>query len=194
MGRTSAVSRPDPAVRPGAADDSEPLTAGTEPLRPLPGGPDPAKYELVSVTETAVAESSRHRARARAMQVLYEAEQREVPALAILGTRIVAGTTRLRHEDHVRRLVEGVEMHLDALDALIGELARGWELDRIAAVERCVLRIGLYELLAVPEVDDLVAIDEAQLLAREFSGDEAGSFVHGLLAAAAALDPRPSLD
>jgi N utilization substance protein B len=80
------------------------------------------------------------------------------------------------------RLVEGVREHLRDLDAAISTSATGWSLDRMPAVDRTILRIGVYELQYVDEVPAAVAIDEAVSLARELSTDDSPGFVNGVLA------------
>jgi N utilization substance protein B len=80
-----------------------------------------------------------------------------------------------------RELIDGVEEHRDELDRLISENAIGWELDRIAPLERAILRVALYELLHRPDVPDEVAIDEAVETAKLYSGTDAPTFVNGIL-------------
>jgi len=82
-----------------------------------------------------------------------------------------------------RELVEGVERHREELDELISAHAEGWTLERIAPVERNILRVALYELLHRPDVPDEVAIDEAIEAAKELCGADAPGFVNGILGA-----------
>jgi N utilization substance protein B len=87
-----------------------------------------------------------------------------------------------------RALVEGVEEHRDELDAQIARLSRGWELERIAVLERSIMRVALYELHHREDVPAEVAIDEAVSLAKRYCGAEAPGFVNGILGAAAKAD------
>jgi N utilization substance protein B len=80
-------------------------------------------------------------------------------------------------------LVEGVEISRDELDALISRHSQGWSLERIAPLERNILRVALYEMLHRPDVPDEVAIDEAVEAAKELCGAEAPGFVNGILGA-----------
>jgi N utilization substance protein B len=80
-----------------------------------------------------------------------------------------------------RELAEGVDSHREELDALISDHAVGWELDRIAPLERAILRVALFEILHRPDVPDEVAIDEAVETAKVYSGAEAPTFVNGIL-------------
>lgn len=88
-----------------------------------------------------------------------------------------------------RELVEGVDAHGDELDALIERHAIGWTLDRIAPLERNILRVALFELLHRPDVPAEVAIDEAVEQAKELCGAEAPGFVNGILGAVAREAP-----
>jgi N utilization substance protein B len=83
-----------------------------------------------------------------------------------------------------RELVEGVENHRDELDDLIEEHAIGWSLNRIAPLERAILRVALFEIVHRSDVPDEVAIDEAVETAKLYCSAEAPSFVNGILAGA----------
>ncbi len=81
-----------------------------------------------------------------------------------------------------RELVEGVEARGEELDALIERYSVGWTLDRIAPLERSIMRVALFEMLHRSDIPDEVAIDEAVELAKRFgAGDEAGRLVNGIL-------------
>jgi N utilization substance protein B len=80
-----------------------------------------------------------------------------------------------------RELTEGVEANRGELDRLISDHAVGWDLDRIAPLERAILRTALYEMLYRPDVPDEVAIDEAVETAKIYCGAEAPAFVNGIL-------------
>jgi N utilization substance protein B len=84
-----------------------------------------------------------------------------------------------------RELVEGVEEQRAALDAEIAQLARGWDLSRIAALEKSIMRVALYELHHRDDIPTEVAIDEAVSLARRYCGTDAPGFVNGVLGTAA---------
>lgn len=92
-----------------------------------------------------------------------------------------------------RELAEGVDARSAALDEEIGRLSRGWELERIASLERCIMRVALYEISGRDDVPTEVAIDEAVNLAKEFCGADAPGFVNGILGSAAReLEEAPS--
>ncbi len=82
-----------------------------------------------------------------------------------------------------RELVEGVEVEQEELDALIERFAEGWTLDRIAPLERNIMRVGLHELIHRDDIPDEVAIDEAVEAAKELCSAEAPAFVNGILGA-----------
>jgi|SRR5438034_6049539 len=82
-----------------------------------------------------------------------------------------------------RELASGVESERAELDELIARHSVGWSLDRIAPLERSILRVALYEMLHRPDVPDEVAIDEAVEAAKELCAAEAGGFVNGILGA-----------
>ena len=82
-----------------------------------------------------------------------------------------------------RDLAEGAEAHREELDETIGRHARGWELERIAPLERCLMRVALYEIEHSEDVPDEVAIDEAVEIAKEYCGAGAPAFVNGVLGA-----------
>jgi N utilization substance protein B len=87
-------------------------------------------------------------------------------------------------------LVQGVAAHQKDIDRMLAEQARGWTLERMPAVDRAVLRLGLFELLFSDEIDDAVAIDEAIELARALSTDDSPRFVNGVLGAIASREWR----
>jgi N utilization substance protein B len=83
-----------------------------------------------------------------------------------------------------RELAAGVEAHREELDEIIARHAKGWELERIAPLERNVMRVALFEIEYVAEVPNEVAIDEAVGIAKEYCGADAPGFVNGILGAA----------
>ncbi len=83
-----------------------------------------------------------------------------------------------------RELALGVESHREQLDAVIARHARGWELERIAPLERNVMRVALYEIEHSEDVPVEIAIDEAVGIAKEYCGSDAPGFVNGILGAA----------
>ncbi len=123
--------------------------------------------------------SARSKARKRALDVLYAAEMRgESPAEAL--DRAVAegeGPTN----PYTSELVRGVVEHRARIDEVLSSYARSWSLERMPAVDRNVLRLGVFEILYVADVPDAVAVTEAINLVRDLSTDDSPSFVNGVL-------------
>ena len=134
---------------------------------------------------------ARSKARKRALDILFEADLRGTPVLDLLTERIALASPPVT--DYAAELVRGVTEHVTRIDELISEFAEGWTLDRMPAVDRNLLRIGVYELLWAPDVPDGVAISEAVTLARDLSTDGSPAFVNGLLARIADLKPSLQL-
>ncbi|MDP9396188.1 MAG: transcription antitermination factor NusB [Actinomycetota bacterium] len=131
--------------------------------------------------------AARSKARKRALDLLFESEQRGVDPLETLARRVAACDPPVG--EYTVELVEGVVAHRERIDSLLATYAQGWTLDRMPAVDRNVLRLGTYELLWRDEVPDAVVLDEAVTLARDLSTDESPAFVNGLLARLLELKP-----
>jgi N utilization substance protein B len=106
-------------------------------------------------------------------------------------SRPIADLTPRDASVFTREIVEGVLLHQDELDALIERHARGWTLDRIAPLERSILRVALFEMLHRTDVPDEVAIDEAIEAAKELCAAEAAGFVNGILGAVKRTEVTP---
>lgn len=121
----------------------------------------------------------RRAARRQAVFMLY---QRDVTGLELRELEANAHRERGRPVDEfTRALVEGVSVDTDHLDGLISGAAEGWTADRIAPLERNILRVATHELLDYPETPPAVAIAEAVQLAKTYCGSEAPGFVNGIL-------------
>ncbi len=125
---------------------------------------------------------ARRKARKRALDVLYEADLRDLPPKQVL----VSYLDRIEkpHPDHLGyaiSLIDGVAENLDRIDELISSYAEGWTIDRMPAVDRNLARIAVFELLYVPEIDDPVAISEDVELAKQMSTDDSPRFLNGIL-------------
>jgi N utilization substance protein B len=131
--------------------------------------------------------AARSKARKRALDVLFEAEQRGSDPVALLRDRLA--TAQPPVPEYAVTLVEGVSEHRERIDELLSTYSQGWTVQRMPAVDRAVLRLGVYELLWRDDVPDAVAIDEAVALAKALSTDESPSFVNGLLARLLQMKP-----
>jgi len=124
-------------------------------------------------------------ARERALELLYEAEAKSLSIDDVLAALPV------EPDAYAIDVVTGVREHGGTIDTLIKRLAPDWPIERMAAVDRAVLRLGVYELQQRPDVPTAVILDEAVELAKRYSTEESGRFVNGVLAAAA-RELRPS--
>jgi N utilization substance protein B len=127
--------------------------------------------------------SARSKARKTALDLLYEADIRGTSAVATLTSREVVevGPDARPIRDYTRELVIGVDDNHRKIDELITTYAQGWDMDRLPAVDRNILRIGIFEILWATSIPDGVAIDEALLLAKELSTESSAGFIHGVL-------------
>jgi N utilization substance protein B len=123
--------------------------------------------------------AARSKARKRALDILFECDARDVMPLDLLEEREAAGDPPVN--DYTSLLVRGIAAHIARIDELLTRYAQGWSLDRMPAVDRNVLRIGIYELLYVDDVPDVVAVSEAVHLVRDLSTDESPTYVNGVL-------------
>ena len=128
--------------------------------------------------------SARGKARKRALDILYEADIRGIPALEVLDSQVAR-----RSEDgdpelnvYVSEIVHGVIEHGEYIDEVISTYSLGWTLPRMPAVDRSILRLACYEVLWSDDVPDAVVISEAVNMAQSLSTDESSTFVNGLLA------------
>ncbi len=127
--------------------------------------------------------SARSKARKAALDLLYEADIRGTNAIETLNLRdvIEEGPDARPIREYTRELVTGVGENYRKIDELITTYAQGWDMDRLPAVDRNILRLGIYEILWSTTIPDGVAIDEALTLARELSTDSSAGFIHGVL-------------
>lgn len=118
----------------------------------------------------------RRQARELVLQVLYEREFVDAPIAEML-----AGHELTDQRQYVEETLRGVIEHLPDLDETIDRYALGWRVDRLAVLDRNILRLGLFELLHAPDIPAEVAIDEAVELAKKYGTENAQSFINGIL-------------
>ena len=136
--------------------------------------------------------TARSKARKRALDILFEADQRSISAADVLTRNEAASTTSMN--PLVAELVNGVLDHLSAIDDTIETYSEGWSLDRMPAVDRALARIGVFEIVFAAETPDPVTIDEVVSLAADLSTDESPAFLNGLLARISRIKSRISLE
>lgn len=127
--------------------------------------------------------SARSKARKQALDLLYEADIRGSSALELLQSRDVIedGPNARPIRDFTKELISGISTNSRKIDELITTYAQGWDMDRLPAVDRNILRLAIYEIVWSADLADGIAIDEALTLAKELSTDESAGYIHGVL-------------
>jgi transcription antitermination protein NusB len=133
--------------------------------------------------------SARSKARKRALDLLFEAEQRGVNADALLTERISKPAGQHSLNEYTVEIVRGVVAKWVQIDELLATYSQGWTVERMPAVDRAILRIGAWEVVFSDAIPDAVAISEAVALAKSLSTDDSPTFVNGLLARLAEVKP-----
>ncbi len=129
--------------------------------------------------------TGRRKSRRHAVFALYQRDLLDRDAESALS-RLGADATPGETDPYGRRLVQGVLEHMDEIDTLLSAHLEGWTLERLAPLERSILRLGTYELEWVPDVPPAVAMSEAVTLTKRYCSDEAARLVNGVLGALAA--------
>lgn len=127
--------------------------------------------------------SARSKARKQTLDLLYEADIRGGSAAELLTTRDIVeeGPDARPIRDFTRELISGITANKRKIDELITTYAQGWDMDRLPAVDRNILRLGIYEIVWTPDLAEGIAIDEALNLAKELSTEESAGYIHGVL-------------
>lgn len=123
--------------------------------------------------------TNRHDARERAFHLLYEAEMKGDAAAEVLAALPVDP------DEFAAQLVVGVGENRDELDTVISAHARNWDVERMPALDRAILRLATFELIHRPDVPTAVVISEAVELAKSYSTDDSSRYVNGVLSAVA---------
>ena len=127
----------------------------------------------------------RRRAREAALQMLYQTEVGQLPVTEAAQSHTVMGADAVEIDDEGREyaveLARGSWQEKSTIDVYIGDAARNWRVERLAIIDRLLLRLAVHELLSRPETPPRVVIDEAIELARAYSGEDAAKFVNGVL-------------
>ena len=134
--------------------------------------------------------SARGKARKRALDILFESDLRSSSALSLLETRPPEDLSQGQYSEE---LVKGVIERQEKIDELINTYAQGWDMDRMPAIDRNLLRIALFEMLWRDDIDDNVAISQAVELATELSTMESPAYINGVLGRIVVLKPTISL-
>jgi|TARA_B110000503_G_scaffold139802_1_gene229086 transcription antitermination protein NusB len=132
--------------------------------------------------------SARSKARKQSLDLLYEGDIRGLAPLELLTLRDIVeeGPDARPIREYTKELIIGIADHRRKIDELISTYAQGWDMDRLPAVDRNILRLGIYEILWT-SLDDAIAIDEALDLAKELSTDDSAGYIHGVLGRISAI-------
>jgi N utilization substance protein B len=176
---------PSPAPRPPQPQATGPVhrsTPGYERPSDTPPKPSiPRPSPSPEARPSGLRNQRRTRGREVALQVLYQVEQNPGLPQAEVDRFLQRRLQEPRLCDFARALVSGVKEHQGAIDAMIEEVAENWRLDRMAAIDRNILRLGAFEMLFDPNVPAKVAINEALELAKRYSTAQSSRFVNGIL-------------
>jgi transcription antitermination protein NusB len=139
--------------------------------------------------------SARSKARKQALDLLYESDIRGSDLLQTLQSRdlVEEGPDARPIREYTKELINGVSENRRKIDELIATYAQGWDMDRLPAVDRNILRLGIFEILWATEVPIGVAIDESLVLAKELSSDESAKYIHGVLGRIASIKDTISI-
>ena len=139
--------------------------------------------------------SARSKARKQSLDLLYESDIRGTVALDILESRDIdeVGPDARPIREYTKELISGISEHRRKIDELISTYAQGWDMDRLPAVDRNILRLGIFELLWGRELTDSIIIDEALTLAKDLSTEESAGYIHGVLGRIASIKSELSL-
>lgn len=143
---------------------------------------------------------ARSTARKRALNTLYEADEKGQDILSLLAERIEQPGAQTPLPDYAIEIVRGVAENLYRIDFVLDEHSTGWKVKRMGVVDRNILRIAVWEIMFNDDVPNMVAIDEALGLAKTLCDDDSPAFIHGLLSAVSAdagdvqVDDHPTDD
>ena len=143
---------------------------------------------------------ARSTARKRALNTLYEADEKGQDILSLLAERIEQPGAQTPLPDYAIEIVRGVAENLYRIDSVLDEHSTGWKVKRMGVVDRNILRIAAWEIMFNDDVPNMVAIDEALSLAKTLCDDDSPAFIHGLLSAVSAdagdvqVDDHPTDD
>ncbi|WP_055474638.1 transcription antitermination factor NusB [Gordonia sp. HS-NH1] len=136
---------------------------------------------------------TRHKARRRAVDLLFEAEAKEVSPAQLVAERreyVRSDESVGSIHDYTATVIQGLADDQAQVDAVISSYLRDWTLERLPAVDRAIMRLATWELFNSLDVDTIVVVDEAVELAKELSTDDSPAFVNGVLAKIAELAPQ----
>src|SRR5690606_9262278 len=120
-------------------------------------------------------------AREAALKALFAVDLGKIPLERVLDDVLSEISLAPQHAVFARELAAGALAHRDESDTLMAQLAVGWTVERMATIDRNVLRMAIYEIFHRPDIPDSVAVNEAVELAKKYGEAESGKFVNGIL-------------
>lgn len=133
---------------------------------------------------------SRRKAREAALRTLYEIEIGRVPTNTAMKQTLSEAELSSDQADYAKRLVEGVRTNMSSIDDMLSARIREYAFDRVAAVDRNVMRIATFELFHMPDLPPAVTLNEAVEIAKKYSTAESGRFVNGVLGKLLEASPK----
>ncbi len=128
-----------------------------------------------------MATKSRRKAREAALRALYELEIGHMPLATVLKENLAEANLPEELSAYASKLITGVREHQAAIDDKLATVITEWDFDRIAAVDRNMLRIAVYELFHCPTIPPAVTINEAIEIGKKYSTAESGKFINGIM-------------
>ena len=128
---------------------------------------------------------ARSTARKRALNTLYEADEKGQDILSLLAERLENPGAQTPLPDYAVTIVRGVAEHEHDIDEALNDCSKGWTVPRMPVVDRNILRLAAWEIMYNDEIPEKVAIDEALALAKTLCDDRSPAFIHGVLSAVA---------
>ncbi len=123
----------------------------------------------------------RRTAREVAMKLLYQLEIQQNDRQDQINARIAEEKLTAADTGYILEVVEGILEKMDLIDGYINKFSKGWKINRISKVDLSILRLSMFEIMYMDDIPYTVSVNEAVELAKKFSGEEAGSFINGIL-------------
>ncbi len=123
----------------------------------------------------------RRTAREVAMKLLYQLEIQQDDRHDQIEARIAEEKLPAADTGYIRQVVDGIFDKMNLIDSYINKFSKGWKINRISKVDLSILRLSMFEIMYMDDIPYTVSVNEAVELAKKFSGEEAGSFINGIL-------------
>lgn len=124
---------------------------------------------------------SRRLAREAVLKALFAVDLGKIPLERVLDDVLADTPLSAQHDSFARELAEGALKHCDESDRVIADMAVDWTVERMATIDRNILRLAIYEIFHRPDIPDSVAVNEAVELAKKYGEADSSKFVNGIL-------------